>query len=78
MTLEEEQLVMMLFLKHGGHEELLDIWLYNDTVLTMEEEDAFTAWINEGNEDTTFKASIKIIATTRRKRRLECQKKATT
>lgn len=50
MTPDQEQLVTMLFIKHGGRDKVVDSWLFGDAngdlVLTQIEVDAVDAWLS--------------------------------
>ncbi len=50
MTNEQEQLITLLFVKHGGFKAVVDMWLYSDSDLNETEMDAIDAWLS--NEHT--------------------------
>lgn len=47
MTTEQEHLITMLLIKHGGFRELVDTWLYEDDVFSLEELDAVNVWLHD-------------------------------
>jgi len=47
MTNEQEQLITLLFIKHGGFEEVVDIWLFSDNKFSDQERNAVTAYLED-------------------------------
>jgi len=46
MTKDQEHLVTLLFIKRGGWQAVVDAWLYSDSTLSVEEDEAIDAWMN--------------------------------
>jgi len=46
MTPEQEHLMTLLLIKHGGFESVMDIWLFQDEVLSIEEQTAVDAFLS--------------------------------
>lgn len=47
MTLDQEHLITLLLVKHGGFQNLVDTWLYADDKLSTEELDTVNAWLGD-------------------------------
>jgi len=45
MTTEQEHLITLLFVKYGGFQEVVDMWLYSDVILSTYEHEAIDAWL---------------------------------
>ena len=45
MTKDQEHIVTMLFIKHGGFEAMVDLWLYATDEFTQVELEAVDAWL---------------------------------
>lgn len=58
MSEEDLQLVMMLSLKHGGIENLIDLWLYDDAKLTGDEKVAVTNFMEDDDQYKPFNAKL--------------------
>ena len=46
MTEEQDQLITFLFIKHGGFEAVVDMWLYDEEALSYVERAAVEAWLS--------------------------------
>ena len=45
MTKDQEQIITFLFVKYGGWQALVDMWLYDDHRFTSPEMEAVEAWL---------------------------------
>lgn len=59
MTKDQEHLVTLLIVKHGGFSGMVDKWLYDDANLTEAEADAIDAWLATDQIKKPLNASCK-------------------
>lgn len=45
MTKDQEHIVTMLLIKHGGFEAMVDFWLYSSDTFSQTELEAVDAWL---------------------------------
>ena len=58
MTKDQEHLVTMLFIKYGGFEKVVDLWLYTDDRLSESEMEAVEKFLEDDRQNKPLDAKL--------------------
>jgi len=58
MTKDQDQMVTMLLIKHGGFANLVDLWLYSDKTLSSDELEAVGKFLEDDRKTKPHDATL--------------------